>query len=37
MEADDNLAWMREPRYGPDELTVKGDVLLGDPEVVQRK
>ncbi|MFG1172773.1 RHS repeat-associated core domain-containing protein [Erwiniaceae bacterium CAU 1747] len=33
----DKLEWVRNPVYHLDELTVKGDVVLHNPKVVQRK
>ncbi len=34
---NDKLEWVRNPRYHTDELTIKGDVILKNPKVVQRK
>ncbi|WP_196485473.1 HYD1 signature containing ADP-ribosyltransferase family protein [Burkholderia cepacia] len=31
------LEWVKNPRYGTEELTVKGDIPLTNPEIVQRR
>jgi len=32
-----NLEWMKNPRYGTQELTVKGDIPLQNAEIVRRR